>query len=117
MVRRRQIALGTAVLILMLTAIPALALTRTWTYDGCRWQLKVEDQSSSYTSSTRDLNGGCHYLTNWSKDPAIPSYSVTGPTNVAAVYTWVAHTIGSDSTLLGKGRVTTWEHEWTQTSS
>lgn len=84
-----------------------------WTYDGCQWRIEHDFylQSGSNTE-VDDVNGGCHYLTAWIRNSQNTVEARSGPINSSSVST---ASISSAWDTQHKGRVTTWEHEWTQT--
>lgn len=117
--RRMSAAICVMAVALSLIAQPALAvggIITTLSYDGCTWRLEWE-RGSSYgivteASEVHDQNGGCHYLTAEVKMGA--SYGITGPSNLTWVRSPFVELQGGDPQ--NKGTITTWEHEWTQTT-
>jgi len=114
---KRLIAVSIGAVLVVAFALPAAAYTELgrWSYDGCSWRL-IEDgffdaMDCFEGTVVEDLNGECHYLTAEVKLGA--SYGVSGP--VTSQYVASPYVIASGNAL-NKGTITTWEHEWVQTS-
>ena len=109
---RRLIAVMAMTTALVISMAPAaLAATYNFSYDGCDWKLDVD--GLGYTARTTDKNGGCSYLTTKSRDLSFPASASAGPSNVPYLTVSHSHNVGN---VEGRGKITTWEHGWTQDS-
>lgn len=114
--RKLSIIAGLLAFLLFTTSQAQALECVTWDYqyDGCTWDLEGHNWVGRPGQTKVEEEGtGCHYLTAYAKDKSGEEYHRVGPKNASVV---TADMVGSDLDFYARGKITTWEHEWTQDS-
>lgn len=92
-----------------------LGATYEYSYDGCSWNLELKDWAIDPPATVVwDKNHGCHYLTAYIQGKnGAGFYARSGPWNDEQVW---ANAPFQPCWIEYRGKITTWEHEWTQDS-